>query len=460
MVEDLGHVQLGRKGHPLRILQLTDLHHFPLGTSTFEQKQKGKTVHFLNHHHHDDDDAASTTAQLQTPKPYSSEKDALLVDALLAEIKPDLVVLTGDIIDGRPYGNRKAEATAWKQGISEVIEPLVRRGVRWTFVPGNHDDDQSPWSREDLLGVFALPGCISAKATSFDHTLTVGPGADAGAAAAGAGAAAAAGADNDLEGGTVRLWLFDSGGNHLANPALRYYTFREEAVAGLLAATPAKVPCALGGELAFFHIPLPQCEGLSPSIGVNKLFDAALVSGAVPAPFGWEPFTTLVRLLGKDRVVGASKLESGMFDALVQRGVRACWFGHDHFSDACFVREGLVMGYGRVGGFTPPVDWERDGGDLPFSLGARVIESGAAGLRSWIASAPQNDAEEPVIRREERSALWVASEPTSSKNSKAAIQLLVQDAAANRLRKVVLMSLRLLSFVVVVLIMWAALVAN
>eukprot|EP01050_Picozoa_sp_SAG11_P024670 SAG11_NODE_5326_length_1594_cov_5.432107_2_plen_123_part_01 len=37
------------------------------------------------------------------------------------------------------------------------------------------DDDHSPWSREELLGVFTLGAyCISSHATSFNHTLTVG----------------------------------------------------------------------------------------------------------------------------------------------------------------------------------------------------------------------------------------------------------------------------------------------
>merc|ERR1719336_3081850 len=84
---------------------------------------------------------------------------------------------------------------------------------------------------------------------------------------------------------------------------------------------------------------------------------------SLPAPWRWQPFTAFVRLLGKDRVVGSSKLESGMFDALVKHGgVRACFFGHDHTSDAVFYKDGLYMIYGRVGGTTPPIDWEGDAG--------------------------------------------------------------------------------------------------
>ena len=45
----------------------------------------------------------------------------------------------------------------------------------------------------------------------------------------GGNAAAAAAADTDgAEGGAVRLWLMDSGGNHLEDPSLKYHTFSND----------------------------------------------------------------------------------------------------------------------------------------------------------------------------------------------------------------------------------------
>ena len=146
----------------------------------------------------------------------------------------------------------------------------------------------------------------------------------------------------------------------------------------------------------------------------------------------------------KDRVVGASKIESGMFDALSMRGVRSCWFGHDHFSDACYIKDGLLMGYGRVGGYTPPVDWERDGGSLPFPLGARVIETGRRGLRTFIVSASaagdpnapndsstRNGTGPATTSVEAGSVLWLPSDANiTGKNSAAGIQVLLRTASA------------------------------
>ena len=87
----------------------------------------------------------------------------------------------------------------------------------------------------------------------------------------------------------------DSGGNHLEDPSLKYHTFSNNTVECIQKNFNGKSKgLAPGGEIAFFHIPLPQCQGLSPVVGQNSLFDAALKSGAVPAPFGFEPFTSLV----------------------------------------------------------------------------------------------------------------------------------------------------------------------
>ena len=55
-------------------------------------------------------------------------------------------------------------------------------------------------TRADLLRTFSLPGCATASASSFDHTLTIGFGAHADAR-------------------SVRLWIFDSGPNR---PRIKY----------------------------------------------------------------------------------------------------------------------------------------------------------------------------------------------------------------------------------------------
>ena len=325
-IEDLGHVQLGEEGRPLVILQATDLHHFPAGATTF--------------------DVTAAKARVVQLEDGVLARDVDLLRTCIAQAKPDAVVLTGDIVDGRPFGHDgTATPSSWKAALREVLEPIVAAGCRWTFTPGNHDDDGSPWGRADLLSMFdpqscwgevggaagaadgwaarAAELCLSRGCTSWDHTLTVGP------------------TMGPCASSSVRLWLFDSGGND-PDPALAYGTFSPAAVEGFRRLSGLPVLCEATGKaaqlaapsalgIAFFHIPLPQQGGATPAIGHAGLFDAALNSGAVPSPFHLIPF--VVRALGKDRVVGCSKRpDSGMFAAFAESaaagGVRATFCGH------------------------------------------------------------------------------------------------------------------------------------
>ena len=353
-MQDIGHVRIGKHGKPLIILQATDLHHFPASAKAFDVRvAKGRVV-------------ALRDGQL--------DSDVRLLAKLIARIEPDVVILTGDIIDGRPFGHAGLNVNAWRAALRAVLAPVIAAGCHWSFVPGNHDDDGSPWPRSALLGAYTLGGeeqrlCLSSAARSFDHTLTVGPTAKADART------------------SVRLWLFDSGAND-PDPNIKYTTFSAAAVSGVrsLAASHSLAPSAM--SLCYFHIPLPQSGGVTPAHGTAGLFDAALNSGAVPKPFCWMPW--LLRLLGKHHVVGSSKLESGLFDALLEYNanggrVRACFYGHDHYNDSIVERDGIFLCYGRVGGFTPPCKWEDDGGPLPFGEGARVVRYAPAdgSLLTW-----------------------------------------------------------------------------
>ena len=85
---------------------------------------------------------------------------------VLAE-QPDVIILTGDIIDGRG---------PWKSAdrVVEIVQQMIPHfhGTPWAYIPGNHDDDHSPWTREDLLQIIiTLPGCIQRKARGFHHTI-------------------------------------------------------------------------------------------------------------------------------------------------------------------------------------------------------------------------------------------------------------------------------------------------
>ena len=144
-------------------------------------------------------------------------------------------------------------------------------------------------------------------------------------------------------------------------------------------------------QLVFLHIPLPEYAGLPALRGVNGLFNAALTKGIVPFPWNHVPW--LVRYFGRDRIVGCSLINTGLFEAVKFNDTKlkqfavaqphksttapvtsAMFCGHDHYCDAVMKRDGVYLCYGRISSTTPPSNWEGDGGPLPFELGARIIQ--------------------------------------------------------------------------------------
>jgi hypothetical protein len=162
--------------------------------------------------------------------------------------------------------------------------------------------------------------------------------------------------------------MFDSGRN---NEQTKYDPFPLDAVKGY-EETSRRLDEKRPG-VAYFHIPLPEYKGLPAITGQNKLFAAALHKGLVPSPWKYVPW--LVRLLGQHRIVGCSTVNSGAFEAFSKgNNIVATFCGHDHYSDTVCLRGNVFLCYGRLGAFTPPGDWEGDGGRLPFRQGGRMLE--------------------------------------------------------------------------------------
>jgi 3',5'-cyclic AMP phosphodiesterase CpdA len=143
-----------------------------------------------------------------------------LIGTLSERVKPDLVVLTGDIIDGRYCGDYKC--------FRNVIAPLIDLQIPWTYIPGNHDDETEAFTRRDLLNVYSYPYCASRNANSFTHSLMVGP---------------------------MQLFMIDSHGytNSTSISEFSYDYIKEEQI-NWYSNTTSKAELGL----AFFHIPLVE----------------------------------------------------------------------------------------------------------------------------------------------------------------------------------------------------------
>lgn len=93
-----------------------------------------------------------------------TSKDTLaFLAAALDEAKPDLVVFTGDQFKGYGvsflFGAREAN---YKKAIDNLVAPLEQRGIPFTFVFGNHDDQAFGIPKEKQLEMYrAHKNCLA-----------------------------------------------------------------------------------------------------------------------------------------------------------------------------------------------------------------------------------------------------------------------------------------------------------
>jgi len=154
-----------------------------------------------------------------------------LIGTVAERVKPDSVVLTGDIIDGRYCGNYKC--------FRNVVAPLIDLGIPWTYIPGNHDDETKNFTKKDLLKVLSFPLCASRFAQSFTHALRVGP---------------------------MQIYLVDSNG-YARQPSANLDTVTYDYIKEDQIEWYNKMKSDAEVGLAFFHIPLMEFKQSKVLVG-------------------------------------------------------------------------------------------------------------------------------------------------------------------------------------------------
>lgn len=257
-----------------------------------------------------------------------------LVGKILDWEKPDLVVLTGDIIEGKRCAD---PAKSWLR----AVEPIERRSLPWASVFGNHDDE-GVLSRSELMRVQqSCEHCLSEFGPENipgvgNYTLTVRNAPD-----------------NSI--GAV-LYLIDS--NSYARDGLEGYGWIEKEqidwyltnAADFTSQSPDGNPMP---AFAFFHIPIPE---------YNDVWNQGNCKGE------------------KNEDVCAPAINTGMFKAFCQAGdVVGVFVGHEHINDFEGDLNGIRLCYGRGGGYGTY-------GKKGFRKGARMIEirSGDRDFKTWI----------------------------------------------------------------------------
>ncbi|NMP38378.1 MAG: metallophosphoesterase family protein [Clostridiales bacterium] len=277
------------------------------------------------------------------------------INEVLDEAEPDLVIFTGDNVvcdDARAY--------------DEILNPVVERGIPFTMVYGNHDDESDPGrTKEDMLAIYqSYEGCLAYDADPAltgcaTHNLTIEA--------------------SDSTDVAFNLWMFDSnayfdgeGDNHMygcvcADQVEWYKTTS----AALETQNGKKIP-----SLAFQHIiPEEAYRELYFESPNNTNLGGATKNFEDGASVGYLP--QLDKYEGYILEPGCPSMKNfGEWDAFIERGdVLGCAIGHDHVNS--FVAD--VKGVDIIQ--TPGCTWNSYGND--FVRGARVLTLDESDLWSY-----------------------------------------------------------------------------
>lgn len=77
--------------------------------------------------------------------------------AMLDRVKPDLVILGGDNVDGR-YVKTETELRTY---FAAILLPLEERGIAWAHIYGNHDYDADVTPADQMAIYGSYPHCIT-----------------------------------------------------------------------------------------------------------------------------------------------------------------------------------------------------------------------------------------------------------------------------------------------------------
>lgn len=248
-----------------------------------------------------------------------NEKTINLMKNVMDSEKPDLILLTGDCIDGRYCRSRNATEKA----IHNIASTIEATRIPWAVVLGNHDCELSSVNREEQMKIYM----------SYDHNLSgrfstvIGRAGDYNLLIN----------DSKNTKPILNIFMMDSGDycyrgyDYITRRQIRWYERLSE---NLEKKFHEIIP-----SLIFFHIPLQQQK----KIGLSGHFDGS-----------------------RNELECTQSRDRGFFDSLKKVGnVKGVFCGHDHTNDYQGHLDGITLGYGRCTGYN---GYGKEG----FPRGARV----------------------------------------------------------------------------------------
>ena len=262
-----------------------------------------------------------------------SDVAGVMMNEILDEEKPDLVIYTGDII----YGGIAED------GLRKALEPAIARGIPFAVTFGNHDDEHNLNRTQVYEFIKGMPGNLTSTVEGLkgvtNFILPV--------------------KSSDGTKDAATLYVFDSNSYSTIKGIKGYGWIGSDQVQWYIE-NSRNIKAANGGDtipaLAFFHIPLPE-------------YFEAVKEG------------TVFMYGNRMEKVCCPEINTGLFAAMLEAGdVLGTFAGHDHINDYAVKWKGIMLCYGRYSGGSTVYH------GIPGGNGARVIElkEGEKAFRSWI----------------------------------------------------------------------------
>lgn len=263
-----------------------------------------------------------------------------LMEAVLDEVNPGLVVITGDMVSETCTATSKVSGT-----IDEIAAPMIERQIPWIVTFGNHDEDHTPSTGMDADAMLAL---------YMSLPFNMNKPSPRGISGCGVMSLPLHGTRDNSP--ALILWCLDSGRYAPQEPLpvprghKPDYMWIEKDQILWYSKTSMYYENLCGRKipgLMFFHIPLAEFEEMW------SLQEIYPVSGEM------------------NEEVSAPFLNSGLMKTVLNRGdIRGIFTGHDHVNDFQGIYRGVLLAYGSSAGFGT---YGLKGKDPHRLRGARII---------------------------------------------------------------------------------------
>jgi len=274
--------------------------------------------------------------------PNTNPNTLALMNKILDYEKPNLVILTGDNIDGRC-----TSAADVQKAITNIAQPMETRKIPWAIVFGNHDDEHGKMTKTQMMNFYMTFSCNLSQIgyKTYDrignYNLLV--------------------KSSKSTTPVFNIYMLDSGKyfsggyDYIKTTQIDWY---KKTASSLKTKYGKTIPAFM-----FFHIPLPE---------YYTAFQTGYVDG--------ERYETEC----------SPTFNSGLFSTVVKTGdVKGVFVGHDHANTYSANLNGIRLGYAGSVGYATYTS-----SSLLRGRGARVFqisEANPSSINTWLRCA--NDVE-------------------------------------------------------------------